>query len=219
MKRIFLSLFMLAALPLFAAEDAKPNPNSQEVVVRVVREDPKPVVPPTTTVQKASEWVQLGNDVGTAIGSGLKSVAHEVKDATFGKDVTLLDGIDKLSKTDAGRFTMAAVAWKVAGKDAIHFTEVIMARVDRYIATIIHIAIGVPLLIVWIWIACWFIRKNFMTHRVLVEKSGSRFRGTLKKNWKIVNEDELSDARKTGCTFSCIISIIVGGAIIGAVIL
>lgn len=215
MKRLIVIL-SLAVAPAFAQEAAQ---KPQEVIVRVQTEAPKPVAPPAqTAAQKASEWVQLGGDVGSAIGSGLKSIAKEAQDATFGKDVSVIDGLDKLSKTDAGKFTMAAIAWKIAGKDAIHFTDIVMARVDKYIATLIHIGFGIPALAVWTLLAFMYIRRMYFPYRVIMKKEGWLW--WAKKEYKFVNEDiEWSEGRITGLVITLILYVGISCLITFAVIL
>jgi len=172
MKKLYLiAILAFSVASLFsqtttttAQEPAKQQ--SQEVVVRIQQDAPRQQAPlPNTTVaQKANEWVEVGTNIGTAIGSGLKSVASETKDAVFGKGVTVIDGIDKVSKTDAGRFTMAVIAWKVAGNDA-------MVLLHRFIG----VAVGVPLEIVVIGIYIWFIRRFTMTRQVKAKVTGGLF--------------------------------------------
>ncbi len=188
----------MAFSPLFAQTPAAaqaPNPNQQEVIVKLQQMAPLPA--PQTATQKANEWVDFGKNVGTAMDAGLTS---------------LTDHAEKFSKTDAGRFTMAIIAWKVAGRDALEVTKYVTD-------TVLHIVVGIPLLVTWICIVLWFVRRNFMTHTVLLKKSGSRFKGTLERVYKVVNEDELSEGRRIGCVLSCFASIIVGAVIISAVIL
>ena len=89
MKKLYLiAILAFSVASLFsqtttttAQEPAKQQ--SQEVVVRIQQDAPRQQAPlPNTTVaQKANEWVEVGTNIGTAIGSGLKSVASETKDA------------------------------------------------------------------------------------------------------------------------------------------
>ena len=194
MKLISLILVSLFALcPLVAQQTQQaPQQAPQEIILRVQNEQFKtPVVPatiPQAVTQSANEWVQLGTNVGSAIGSGLKSVAHETKDEVFGKDVTVLEGIDKLSKTDAGRFTMAVIAWKVAGREATELTEYFTTK-------IFHIVFGVPILIGWNLLAIWFYRRMFLPRRVVISSKGNWW--AREKVWKVINEDDNWSGDKT----------------------
>lgn len=153
-------------------------------------------------------------DVGSAIGAGLNGlvqsiggatgnvvdksvdvtgkavdraggVATAIADRTFGKDVTLVDGIEKVSKTDAGRFTMLVIAWKVMGKDALdllrHFTGV---------------AIGIPLEVVLLCIATWVTRRFWMIRSSVTSSEGPFW--NKKKTYELVNVKVDDDTRYTG---------------------
>src|SRR4051812_35957038 len=115
MKQFLLVLISLVAFsPLFAqAQTPAPasNPNQQEVIVKIQQQ---PAPQPQTVVQKANEWVEFGKNVGTAMDAGLTS---------------LTDHADKFSKTDVGHFTMAVIAWKVAGRDALDLTKYVTTTV------------------------------------------------------------------------------------------
>jgi hypothetical protein len=196
MKQFLLVLISLVAFsPLFAqAQTPAPtqNPNSQEVVVRVVREDPKPAAPAQTVAQKANEWVDFGKNVGTAMDAGLSA---------------LTDHAEKFSKTDAGRFTMAIIAWKVAGRDAVELTN-----------RAIKVVFGVPVLIGWNCLAIWFFRRMFLPRRVVIKKSGFLWWGT--REYKIVNEDDSWREGKTGGAFiTCVVWVGISMGLIFGVIL
>jgi hypothetical protein len=171
-------------------------PKPQEVTIHVVQDavKPAPVTPvemPKTLAAKANEWADLGNNVGTAMGSAAKAVLHETKDATFGKDVSIVDGIDKFSKTDAGRFTMFVIGWKVMGKDAVDLVKQFSG-----------IAVGVPILLAWNVLCIWFYRRNFLPRKVMVSKEGNFWNKSVK--WQVVNEDRSwTEAKCCGAVLTC----------------
>ena len=179
----FLALLVVltfGASPALAQENPQPR-QAQEVIVRIQQDAPKvaqAVAPEATksVVEKANEWAQLGANMGTAVGSAAKAVLHETKDATFGKDVSVVDGIDKFSKTDAGRFTMLVVAWKVMGADAVNL-------LDRFTG----VAVGIPLLSVFTLIYIWVIRRFFMPRTVLLSKTGGLFSSDRKVEYGVMN--------------------------------
>jgi hypothetical protein len=144
---------------------AAPNPN--EITVKIQQlapETPKPAI-----VEQANEWVDFGRHVGQAMSEGLSALTKEAN--TF-------------SGTPAGHFTMAVIAWKVAGHDA-------MDLLNRTV----HVIVGVPFLIAWIILGVWVIRRNFMARRVVVEDSGSWLRGTRVRKYAIVNDESFSDGK------------------------
>lgn len=172
-----------------------------------------PVPAPVAAAVKAVAPNQF-SEVGSAIGSGLNGlveslggatgrtvdktgevtgavvdksgkVASAVMDRTFGKDVTLVDGIDKVSKTDAGRFTMLVIAWKVMGKDALD----LFRKVEG-------IAIGVPIGIFLIILATWITRRFWMVRSVVVKAEGPFWNKT--KTYETVNTKLDDDTRYTG---------------------
>lgn len=185
----------------FAQETATPPSKSQEVVVRIQQDAPPPPVPVADKAisDKANEWVQVGTNLGTALGSATKSILHETKDAAFGKDVSLVQGIDNFSKTDAGRFTMLVIGWKVMGKDAIDLLD----RVK-------NVAIGVPFLICWTALFVWFYRRNFTIRAVVATKEGPFW--NRKITYQTVGEahdkrygEGWSDAKQLGATFTTLL--------------
>ena len=58
------------------------------------------------TVLKASQWVGLGKEIGSAFNEGLSA---------------LTDHADKFSRTRVGTFAMVLIAYKVMGRDFIHY--------------------------------------------------------------------------------------------------
>lgn len=175
MKKLILVMLAITATA-FAQQSVPapiPSPNPQVVEIRLAQ---PPAVNPAVP-SSVSEFVKGSQDLGTAIGGGLKNLAHEAKDMTFGKDKTLVEGLDDLSKTNAGKFTMAVIAWKVAGKDALDLLD----RVKR-------VFIGVPLLIAWNALLLWFWRRNFLTYRVLTSVEGPWY--ARKKTYQLANVDD-----------------------------
>ncbi len=160
------------------AQENTASTKPQEVVVRIQQEPPKT---PDSIAQKTNEWVDVGTNLGTAFGAAAKSILHETKDATFGKDVSLVDGIDKFSKTEAGRFTMLMVGWKIMGKDAVELVDKVKS-----------IAFSIPLVLGWTVLFIWFYRRNFLPHRIVVSKQGPFW--NRKVEYNLVNERLSGDA-------------------------
>jgi hypothetical protein len=198
MKKFLLVLLSLVAFsPLFAAETVAQAANQpQEVVVKIQQQTLPPPPPPQTTVQKANEWVEFGKNVGQAMDAGLTSLTEHA---------------EKFSKTDVGKFTMVAIAWKIAGRDAVHLTDSLLNRVDKYVAQII----GGVILVAWVTIGLWFLRRNFMKRRIVVEKSGPFWNRSLK--YQIVNNDLTSD-QNTSFWFASLIVLGVSILIVGTII-
>lgn len=188
MKKFLLVILSLAAFsPLFGQQPtptAPPAPQSQEVIVKIQQQAPEA---PKTVAAKANEWVDFGKNVGSAMDAGLSSLTEHA---------------EKFSQTDAGKFTMAIIAWKVAGHEATALTE-----------RLIHVAVGVPILIVWIFVSVYFWRKTYCTRREVIERSGFWLWGTRK--YQVVSPD----MDNPGPWISGIIAVIVAFIIIGAVIL
>ncbi len=199
MKRIALIFAFLAATLSVSAQAqkvAQNNPNSQEVVVRVVNEQPKPQAAEKPVVDKANEWVDFGKNVGSAMDAGLAS---------------LTDHAEKFSKTDAGRFTMAIIAWKVAGKDALQVTQYVTDKA-------VHILFGIPALIAWNILCIWFFRRMFLPRRVVLTREGPFW--ARKKTWAVINQDEeWSDGKTSSAYVTCAAWIIVSLVLLFQVIL
>jgi hypothetical protein len=193
LHRLAIVAALLFAGAAFAQEQAAPAPKPQEVVVRIQQDAPPAPKAAPTVAQKANEWVDVGTNLGTAFGAAAKSILHETRDATFGKDVSLVDGIDKFSRTDAGRFTMLMVGWKIMGKDAVELVD----RVKK-------VAIGVPFLIGWACLFIWFYRRNFMAYSVRTGSTGNFW--NKQHTYKVVNEDtSWSDGKCAGAVVSGLI--------------
>lgn len=201
MKKFLIVLLSLVAFsPLFAqnnqpqTQTATVPSNTQEVVVKLQQMAPPP--PPQTLPQKANEWVDFGKNVGTAMDAGLTS---------------LTDHADKFSKTDAGRFTMAIIAWKVAGRDAMDLTQYVTTKA-------IKIFFGIPVLIAWNCLAIWFFRRIFLPRQVLVSREGPFW--ARKKTWQVVNNDNRWTDGKIGSSYvTCAVWVIVSLVILFNVIL
>ena len=217
MKKTLALLFALSFVASVALADtaapqtADPQQNNRLTIEVVQKPAPAPVVAPNTPASdaaaKVNEWVDVGTNIGTAIGAGLKSVAHDLKDETFGRGVSLVDGLDKVSHTDAGRFTMAVIAWKVAGRDALDLLQ-------RFIGVLV----GVPIQIVIVFAALWVTRRFTMTYSVKSKVTGPWWSNTRVVEYKLVNDDLESDYRYGVLFATWIIAIIISLLNIGFVI-
>lgn len=194
--RIPLLIVALFATCAFAQQAQQPatvktdpnDPTKQIIEVRVAA----PELPKAATV--ISPYVRDAQDLGAAIGGGLKNLAQETKDMTFGKDKTLVQGIDELSHTDAGRFTMGVIAWKVAGQDAL----VLLRRFTGA-------AIGVPMLAVMLGIYIWVVRRFFILRMVKMEETVT---GEGKEKVKTIKYGAVNaDQHYSNATFPVIYSI------------
>ena len=162
----------------------------QRVVVEIQQTQkapPAPAAPAATAVQKTSEWVDLGTNVGTALGSALKGVVKETKDTAFGEGVSVVQGVDNFSKTDAGRFTMLVIGWKVMGKDALDLLR-------RFTG----VAVGIPIQIVLICLAAWVTRRFWMVRSVVTSVKGPFWSKERAVTYQVVNDDVEDDTRYTG---------------------
>jgi hypothetical protein len=185
--RILTFMIALSALAVTSRAEDATVPHQQDVVVHVVQDAPK-VADPTTAVQKADEWVEFGKHLGGAFDAGLTSLS---------------DHAEKFSKTDAGRFTMAVIAWKVAGKDAMNMTH-----------GVLKFAFGIATSIVWTGIFIWFLRKFCRAYSVKESVTGSFWSASRKVTYKVINEIE-ADA-KIGCITVGVFIYFFGGIIIVA---
>ena len=95
-----LAVALLTILPLFAQKTVTCTVDSNNKVTCPQLD----AQPEKSTVEKASQWVGLGKEVGDAISGGLNAT---------------VDVAEKFGKTDVGYFTMGMVAWRVLGKDFI----------------------------------------------------------------------------------------------------
>ena len=174
MKKILLSLLSIAVLSCaaFAQQTPAPENKPQDVNIRVQIDPPKAPAPVQKPVEVANEWVDFGKNVGTAMREGLSALTDEA---------------NKFAGTDAGRFTMAVIAWKVAGDDAVHLIEKFSGMF-----------IGTPLLAVWTCMYLWILRNKFMTRRVVVATDGPFW--SRKKTYQLVN-DNLQWSGDDGCAF------------------
>jgi len=186
MKKIILVLLSIAALSVsaFAQTSTSSQNKDGEVVIRV-QTDQKPAPVAQKPVEVANEWVDFGKNVGTAMREGLSALTDEA---------------NKFAGTDAGRFTMVVIAWKVMGKDAL-------SLLDRFTGVVI----GVPLFIAWISIYLYVLRNKFMTRRVVITSEGPFY--NRKKTYQLVNEN-LNWGGEDGCACFVTTAIFVIGAII-----
>lgn len=182
MKKLFFTLLSIAVLSVSAfAQTPVPANKPQEIVITVnqpPQPQPAPVVQEKEAVQKAHEWVEFGAHVGGAMREGLSALTDEA---------------NKFAGTDAGRFTMIVIAWKVMGDDA-------MTLLERFT----HIAFGVPAFIVWTTFYIWFFRRKFAPHRVLISSDGPFW--ARKKTYKLINE-ELDWSGDAGA--ACLVSTVI----------
>lgn len=99
-----------------------------------------------------SEWAGLGKEVGEAFNGGLSALRENVVE--FGD-------------TRVGNFTMAIIAWKVAGKDVIDLIKGPL--------------FGFPAWILSTCVLIWSYRRMCLSRTVLVENSKS-----TGKKWQVV---------------------------------
>ncbi len=157
-------LIAIVGTSCFAQDNGQNNtPKPQEVLVRIQQETSQPAPKEEKKiVAEAHEWVNLGKNLGQAFDAGLTS---------------LTDHAEKFSKTDAGRFTMLVIAWKVAGKDATMFIKDIGAMI-----------FGIFAQIVWTMIYIWYMRKFLRTYSVPTKITGAFWEKSRIVEYKIVND-------------------------------
>jgi len=109
----------------------------------------------TTSLKAAQEWSDMGRGIGVAVREGLSAVTDETA---------------KFADTTPGKFTMVMIAWKVMGQD--------------FITTVRGILIGIPLLIFWICIWVWWLKRVYGYHKVKKVTIGE-------DNKKIVTYEEM----------------------------
>ena len=181
---------------------------ANQAVQQAVQQAAEIAAPVKSVAQKANEWAEVGENIGGAISTGLKSLAHDSKDMVFGKDVSVVDGIEKVSKTDAGRFTMLVIAWKVMGKDAMEIAH-----------SMIGVIIGVPLVVILLLLATWITRRFFMVRTVVTSITGPFWAKDRKKEFKLINADLDDESRYGGLALTWIATVFVGFLIVAFVIL
>lgn len=101
----------------------------------------------TNTLTTAGEWAGMGKEIGIAVKEGLSALGSEV---------------DKVSKTDAGRFTMFVISWKVLGDDA---KQIILGPILWLILTCIFF---------YLWRLIYKIRTYKIKDAVYDEATGKR---------------------------------------------
>ncbi len=102
----------------------------------------------TTTLKQSAEWAEIGRAIGVATREGLAAITQETA---------------KFADTTPGKFTMVMIAWKVMGAD--------------FLKTSKGFLIGIPLLITWILIFVWWLRRVYSWHRkkiVAYDKDGKK---------------------------------------------
>jgi hypothetical protein len=173
------------------------NPNvPQEVIVKIQQQQLPPPPAPQTVPEKLSEYVKFGKDLGSAFDAGLSSLSTHA---------------EQFSKTDAGRFTMAVIAWKVAGRDILDTSGALIKQFKVII-------LGTAFLIAWNTLAIWFYRRMFLPRRVVIEVSGNFWNRT--KKYQTVNEDRSwQEGRTIGATVTALVWIGVNLALVFGVIL
>lgn len=174
MKHTFKLCALITALACSSVFANTSTDNTQKVVIEVQQKPAPEQIHDKPTVEKAHEWVEFGQHVGSAMREGLSALTDEA---------------NKFAGTDAGRFTMLVIAWKVAGQDAMYLLEKFTGLI-----------FGIPAMMVWTAIYVWILRKRFIMHRVLVSKEG--FWLWAKKEYKIVNEHQLTE-NEFGAAFGC----------------
>ena len=103
-------------------------------------------------------------------------IAGKALDRTFGKDTTLVQGLENLGNTRVGTFAMVLAGWKVMGKDGLSLLK-----------TIQGVLVGVPLQIVLICIYIYILRRFFVTRSVVLSKTGGLFSKERKVEYGLVN--------------------------------
>lgn len=88
-------------------------------------------------------------------------LAGQALDRTFGKDKTVVQGLNEFGNTRIGFVTMVVTSWKLLGKEAADLLKVITG-----------IIIGVPIQIVLIGLYVWVIRRFFITRSIVTKKTG-----------------------------------------------
>ena len=186
-KKLVLILACFSALSCVGMAQNSGNNEPQRVVVEIKQQENKPFVvsDEKQTVEKAHEWVQFGSHVGGAMREGLSALTDEA---------------NKFAGTDAGRFTMLVIAWKVAGQDA-------MELLNKFRG----IVIGVPILAIWTAIYVWVLRKRFISHRVVVKQTG--FLGWGTKEYKVMNEEQLNGDEFGAVIVTTIIFLVVAAVV------
>ena len=196
MKNIFALFMSVIFVGAVFAQAATPNVvttnaqgQQQEVLIKVQQMAPE--APKTSLVVKANEWVDFGKNVGTAMDAGLSS---------------LTENANKFAKTDAGKFTMGVIAWKVAGREAVELTN-----------RAVRIVVGIPVLIAVNFLFIWFYRRNFLARKELVEREGPWYART-KVKWEIVNDESFGEGKSAAAVITGAAWLIFNGVMIANII-
>jgi len=102
-------------------------------------------------LEEVSQYVGIGKEIGSAVDTSLGALAYH---------------IDKVSKTSVGKFTMAMVAWKIVGEDAIGY--------------LVGIVILTLFLSIWVW--SWY--KNFYRRKIPTKVKSLTWSDRWYRPWK-----------------------------------
>ncbi len=91
-----------------------------------------------STVEQLGEWVGLGKEIGTAVNEGLGA---------------LTDHANKFAGTPVGKFTMIIIAYKVMGRDLVHYVA------------------GVGMFFIFTTFFIFYFVKNCMDKRILTSET------------------------------------------------
>lgn len=91
----------------------------------------------TESLTTGKEWAEMGRAIGIATREGLSAVSDETA---------------KFADTTPGRFTMAIIAWKVAGEDFKAFVR--------------SVVVGIPFLIFWLSLYMWWLHKVYCQRKL-----------------------------------------------------
>lgn len=122
----------------------------------------------TNNIENVSRWAGLGKEIGLTVKESLEAV---------------VDVSDKFSKTNVGKFTLALVFYKIAGKD------------------VLQLFIGLMWLII-ILIVSYKLYYNNCDRRVLVEKKWSPEGKEWELSYNIIKGDD--DFKITALFILCI---------------
>ena len=128
------------------------------------------------TADLTGSVVDKSGDVLSRTSDKVGSLTGQALDRTFGKDKTVVEGLQDLGNTNVGKFAMVLAAWKVMGKDAVGLLN-----------TVQGILIGVPLQIVIILLYVWVMRRFFITRSVVLKKTGGMFSKERVVEYGLVN--------------------------------
>ncbi len=108
--------------------------------------------------ENIDKYGQMAKAFGSAVKEGLGAITHNV---------------DEFAQTGAGKMTIALIAWKVMGNDAVHLVE----KTVQY-------GIGLPLLFFGTLFFVYLIRRNCTSRPALVSKTKLFGVITIKSEYK-----------------------------------